>query len=44
MEERQAYLDHYYVFDTPRLPPLHIDRKSRGLLAEIRLAQQTAGR
>jgi hypothetical protein len=42
MEERQAYLDHSYVFDTPRLPPLHVDRKSKGLLAVIRLAQQAS--
>jgi hypothetical protein len=44
MQERQAYLDHAFVFDSPRLPALHVDQKSKGLLAEIRLAQQVAGR
>jgi hypothetical protein len=39
MEEQQAYLDHYAVFGIRRLPPLHIDRSSKGLLAVIRLAQ-----
>jgi hypothetical protein len=44
MEEHEAYLYHHLLFGRPRdLPPLHIDRKSKGLLAEIRLAQM-AGR
>jgi hypothetical protein len=44
MEERQEYLDHSFVFDNPRLPSLRVDRKSKGLLAIIRIAQQMAGR